>query len=219
MAMKRWKKVLLGMVGLFLVALILLVTMVFRMIRPTTGPKISSYASPRMALLIIDIQEDYTGPMAKKRFRDGDRIVAASNALLRQAQTKGIPVAYIQNVIDNPMISLIAGGINSPGSLGTEMDRRLLNIAGAKTFSKHRSDAFSNPELDAYLRENQVNQLLLTGLDAAYCVNITAQGALNRGYQVTIYPEGVATESGQNLEKLVQRWREAGIRVKDKTEI
>ena len=217
--MKRWKTILLRIFGLVLLVVMALFAMAYWSMRPTTGPQIGSYSSPRVSLLIVDIQEDYTGPQAKKRFRDGNRIVTASNALLGQAQAKGIIVVYIKNVIDNPVMSVLTGGINAPGFPGTELDRRLMKIPGSKTFSKNRSDAFSNSELDAYLRENQVDKLLLTGLDAAYCVNATVRGALNRGYNVTIYSEGIATESGQSLEKLAQNWREAGAQVRTGTEM
>lgn len=212
--MKRWKKILLWLICTPIVLLSSVFALLYANTRPTTGPRIGSYSTPRTALIIIDIQEDYTGPEAKKRYRDGDRIVAASNALLNQARHKGMPVVYIENVIDNRLIGFLAGGVNAPGSPGTAMDRRLLQIPGAETFTKNRADAFSNPVLDAFLRRNQVNKVLLTGLDAAYCVNATTKGALNRGYKVTLFPEGIATESGTRIDKLIKEWREAGAEVK-----
>ena len=217
--MKRWKKILLGAASVIFLMAITLVAMVFYSMRPTTGDRIGPYQAPRTALLVIDIQEDYTGPQAKKPYRDGDRIVAISNSLIAQAQTKGILVVFIKNVISNPIISMFAGGINAPDAPGSEMDRRLIRMPTARTFTKTRSDALSNPELDAYLRVNQVDRLLITGLDGAYCVNATTRGALNRGYKVTLFLDGIATESGNSLEKLAQEWRKAGAQVKAGAEI
>jgi nicotinamidase-related amidase len=212
--MKRWKKIMLWLTVAPIVLLATVFALLYLNIRPTTGPEIEVYSTPRTALIVIDIQEDYTGPQAKKRYRDGDRIVAAANILLEQARQKGMPVVYIENVIDNPVIAFFAGGVNAPNAPGTEMDRRLLKIPGTRTFIKSRSDAFSNPDLDTFLRKNQVNRLLVTGLDAAYCVNATTKGALNRGYKVTLFPEAIATESGTSMDKLAKRWREAGAEVK-----
>lgn len=217
--MKRLKKIMCWTSGSGLLLVFVLLALIFWGMRPTKGPRIEKYAAPRAALLIIDIQEDYTGPQARKPFRDGDRIVRVSNALLAQAQAKGAVVVYIKNVIDNPIMSVLTGGINAPGSSGTEMDRRLIKVPVAMTFSKSRSDAFSNPELAAYLREKQVDQLLITGLDGAYCVNATARGALNRGYKVTLFQDGIATESSKSMDKLAQSWREAGAQVKAGTEM
>lgn len=212
--MKRWKKILLWLIGTPVVLLSAVFAVLYLNTRPTTGPQIGSYAVPRTALVVIDIQEDYTGPQAKKRYRDGDRIIAASNALLEQARQREMPVVFIENVIDNPLIGFLTGGVNAPGAPGTATDRRLLKDPGAGTFTKNRADAFSNPGLDAFLRRNQVNRLLITGLDAAYCVNATTKGALNRGYRVTLYPEGIATESGKKMETLIKEWRAAGAEVK-----
>jgi nicotinamidase-related amidase len=217
--MKRLKKILCWTAGSGLLLVFVVFALIFWSMRPTNGPQIEKYSTPRAALLIIDIQEDYTGPQAKKRYRDGDRIVRVSNALLEQAQAKGAVVIYIKNVIDNQMVSAFTGGLNASGSPGTEMDSRLIKVPGAMTFTKGRSDAFSTFELDAYLRENQVDQLLLTGLDGAYCVDATARGALNRGYRVTLFQDGVATESSKSIEKLAQGWREAGAQVKTGTEM
>jgi biuret amidohydrolase len=217
--MKRLKKFLYWSAGLALLLVLVLFALVFWSMRPTMGTQIERYPASRAALLIIDIQEDYTGPQARKRYRDGDRIVRVSNALLAQAQAKGAVVVYIKNVIDNPIMSVLTGGINAPGSSGTEMDRRLIKVPLAMTFSKSRSDAFSTPELDAYLREKQVDQLLITGLDGAYCVNATARGALNRGYNVTLFQDGVATESSKSIEELARSWREDGAQVKTGAEM
>lgn len=59
-----------------------------------------------------------------------------------------------------------------------------------------------------------MDHVLITGLDGAICVSATAQGALNRGYKVTMLTEGIAIKSGNSLEKLSQRWREAGAEVR-----
>lgn len=217
--MKRWKKTLLWLLCTPIVLLSAVFALLYANTRPTTGPRIGTYAAPQTALIVIDIQEDYTGPEARKRYRDGDRIIAASNALLEQARQKGMPVVYIENVIDNPLIGFFAGGVNAPGAPGTATDRRIVKVPGAKNFTKNRADAFINPELDAFLRQNQVNKILIVGLDAAYCVNATTRGALNRGYKVTLFPEGIATESGTNINKLVKGWREAGAEVKSGVEM
>ena len=80
--MMRCKKILFWALGAVLVLVFALVAEFLKSMRPTSGPPIVAYTDPRSALLIIDIQEDYTGPQPKKRYKDGERIVAASNALL-----------------------------------------------------------------------------------------------------------------------------------------
>lgn len=187
-------------------------------LRPSRGERIPS-SSAGTALIVIDIQEDYTGPQARKRYRDGERIVAASNALIAEARRRGIPVAFVRNEIANPLLALLFGHLNAPGTPGAEMDRRLERDPGTPTFVKHRPDSFTNPALDAWLREHQVEHLIITGLDAAYCVNATMHGALNRGYRVSLYRDAIATESGRSLDELAGAWRKAGASVETGTRL
>jgi len=217
--MMRWAKILGAALCAVLLVAAALVVVMLRSMAPTRGEHIPAYAHPRTALLVVDIQEDYTGPQAKKPYRDGNRIVAASNRLLAQAETQTLPVVFIENVIGNPVIRRLAGNVNAPGAPGTATDRRLRHPLGARTFAKDRSDAFSNPELDAFLRQNQVDEVVLVGLDAAYCINATTRGALNRGYRVKLITEGIATESGKSVASLAEGWRQAGATVQAAPEL
>jgi nicotinamidase-related amidase len=211
--MKHWLKILLAVLGALALAFGVLVTSVVWASRPTTGSHIPSYSDSRAAVLVVDIQEDFTGPSAVRRYHDGDRIVAATNRLLEYARTKALPVVYVRNVIEHPVMKLLAGGMNARAAPGTEIDRRIVRVPGAKTFDKGRSDAFSNSELDAFLRSQQVDHVLIVGLDGKYCVDRTARGALNRGYKVTLLRDGIATESSTPVSELSDPWRQAGASV------
>jgi len=193
---------------------ILFFAAMFFFVRPTRGERIAAYPSPRAALIVIDIQQDYTGPQARKHYRDGDKIVAASNSLIAQARARGDLVVFIRNEIDNLLIATMFDHINAPGTPGAQLDRRLAQTSADRRFVKHRPDSFSNAEFDAFLREQQVDRLMITGLDAAYCVNATTRAALNRGYKVTLYRAAIATESGKSIDELARGWREAGAQVK-----
>lgn len=206
-------KILLGVLGALLLTGAALALMMRSFLTPTRGMPIPAYTHPSRALLIVDIQEDYTGSEARKPYRDGARILGASNRLLAQAEAQGMPVAYVENVVENPVIRMLVGNVNAPGQPGTAMDRRLKRLAGAPTFTKNRPDAFSNPGLDAFLRERQVGEVIIVGLDAAYCLNATIHGALNRGYRVTVVPEGIATESRKPVASYLEQWRRAGVNV------
>lgn len=180
----------------------------------TRGSKIAAYSSPRTAVLVIDLQEDYTGPQAKQVYKESEKMIAEANNLIADAKNNGNLVVFIENVLTNPVLKVITGGLNTPGSPGTEMDRRLIRLPGTRTFTKLDSDAFSNTEFDVFLRENQVNHVIITGLDGAICVDATARGALNRGYKVTMNTQGISKRNGSSLDKLAQGWREAGAEVK-----
>jgi nicotinamidase/pyrazinamidase len=88
------------------------------------------------------------------------------------------------------------------------VDRRIVKI-NDNDFAKNRTDAFSNRDLERFLVEQQVEELYLTGVDAAFCVYYTALGALSRGYKVTVVRDAVATRSDMNT--LIERYKRKGI--------
>jgi nicotinamidase-related amidase len=89
------------------------------------------------------------------------------------------------------------------------MDSRL-NIINHNHFVKNRMDAFSNLEFDAFLRKNQVNNVLLTGMAAEACIDRTCRGALNRKYSVTVITDAIAGSSDQSRTKKIQAYEKYG---------
>lgn len=166
---------------------------------PTTGKHIDKYANPRKALLIIDVQEDYTGLKGKRPplFKNVERQIGTINNLIDHALKSGMEVAYIRQVFDNNVITRYLVGRTVDGLPGTEIDARV-KIVNQNDFTKKISDVFSNLRLENFLITNQVDEIYLVGLDAAYCVYYTALGARNRGYKVTVVRDAVMTRKDMN---------------------
>lgn len=171
---------------------------IYRMITPTRGRKIDHAARPGSALVIIDMQDDFTNKRGKNGF--GDAAVASAidtvNRHIEMARSQNIPVAVIRQVQYEPIAilvtKLLAGSEGLAGSPGLGLDPRI-DASAAPDFEKSRADAFSNKKFEAWLAENHIGQLKLVGLDGCYCVQATAHGALNRGYAVEILQDGVLT--------------------------
>jgi nicotinamidase/pyrazinamidase len=185
---------------------------------PTKGQPIARYDDPRKALLVIDVQEDYTGTGAKPPFPypNARAKIDTVNSVIRAAADRGMPIAYIRMELSGFMGRLlsrtIGGGTALKGAPGTAIDRRVL-VLSDDAFPKPRSDAFSNPELESFLIRNRVNELVLVGLDADGCVHATALGALNRGYGVTAVTDGLFLRDEKKWDTLMKRYGEEGIRL------
>jgi nicotinamidase/pyrazinamidase len=191
---------------------------------PTQGKKIENYETPQKALLVIDIQEDFTGTTARPPypFENSEQLIATVNALTEEASKRDMVIVYVRQEFSGPWGRLLSGMISTllsgkisegtaiKGSPGAEIDKRIA-ILSDYVFTKSKGDAFSNPELEALLVEQQVNELYLVGLDAEYCVHNTAQGALNRGYAVNIITDAVVLGHEEVWEELLQQYREEGI--------
>ncbi|MEJ2246288.1 MAG: cysteine hydrolase [Acidobacteriota bacterium] len=191
---------------------------------PTKGPKIQEYADPRKALLVIDIQEDFTGKTAKPPFpyKDSNELIESVNRAIEIATVKGFIIVYIRQEFEGfagKMISRLFGrGTAVKGSPGAEMDQRIF-IESDNIFSKPKGDAFSNIEFGKFLVEHQVNELFLTGLDAEFCVRMTARGALNRGYRVNAVTDCIALRAERKWDALMKKYERYGVVLKRSEEL
>jgi len=184
---------------------------------PTKGEKIALYEKPRKALLVIDVQEDFTGTSAgeKSPYEDAGPVISSINNAIADAVKKGYPVIYIRQEFSGwgELISrTIMNGKALKGSAGARTDDRILKVSD-NDFSKGRADAFSNPALGEFLVANHVNELYLSGLDAEFCVHSTARGALNRGYAVNMLTDSLLLSRKNKWNGLLEQYRKEGIRL------
>jgi nicotinamidase-related amidase len=175
----------------------------------TTGKRIGTYRNPRKALVVLDIQEGYSGTDARQPVTASAAtgMIATVNRLIDSAAAAGMEVAYFRQVFSNNLFVRLHGGRRAGKVI---IDRRIKVING-NDFEKNRTDAFSNRRFEQLLVDSEVNELYLTGVDAAYCVYFSALGALNRGYRVFVVIDAVA--SRQNITEVVDRYRRNGIGV------
>ena len=173
----------------------------------TTGKKILPYDKPRKALLVLDLQEGYGGanPRQPATAPAAGGLLDTVNRLIGMAAETGMEVVYVRQVFSNNLFVRMHGGRRVEKVI---VDRRIVKI-NDNDFTKNRTDAFSNRDLERFLIEHQVDELYLTGVDAAFCVYYTALGALSRGYKVTVVRDAVATRSDMNT--LIERYKRKGI--------
>lgn len=186
-----------------------------RIARPTRGEAIGQDAD-RSALLVIDMQEDFTRSESAGAYdpADRDRVIARINTLVARARDAGAPIAFIRQEHRGRAVQLVAslllGGAGNPGRPGGRLDRDL-DAQGGPAFVKHVADAFSNSKLEAYLRAHNVQSLTLTGLDLAHCVRGTALGARNRGYAVVVDRAGSLAAREKAAKRAMDDMEVAGV--------
>jgi len=204
--MKRVVLVLAALVGLAAAAL---GVAVWNTVRPTSGARIEA-ARHGKALILVDLQEDYTGPQAPQSYQEPERLIAAANQLIESAHAGGWPIYLARVAMPNDRFhALLTGGTALAGTKGAEFDSRLAR-GGTVEIVKTKSDSFANPLLDAQLAERQVGELFIAGLDAKFCVKKTILGALNRGYKVNVIREAIATRHSTPLAEHVAAYEAAG---------
>jgi nicotinamidase-related amidase len=202
-------RILLVLVALLAVATTAVGCAVWSTVRPSSGPRIEA-ARRGKALILVDLQEDYTGPHARQSYQEPERLISAANQLIESAHAGGWPVYLVRVAMPNDWFhSLMTGGTAIAGTNGAEFDSRLVRNDTVEIV-KTKSDAFTNPVLDSQLAAKLVGELFIAGLDAKFCVKKTVGGALNRGYKVNVVREAIATRHSTPLEEHIKEYETAG---------
>ena len=181
----------------------------------TKGEPIAAYPAPKTALLIIDIQKDMTEKSGKRPLNlpQTNSIIPLVNELIQKADTKDWLVVYITHEYrKKSALRLVTKDFLLEGMPGAGIDPRV-KVINQNHFVKHTMDAFSNSEFDAFLRKNQVNRLLMTGMAAEECVDRTCQGALKRKYAVTVISDAIAGRSNESRKKKIKDYERYGAQI------
>lgn len=176
----------------------------------------------RVALLIVDMQNDYTHP-------DGYYArIGLDITLLREtiepiaqlaaaARTRKVPVLYSQHTIlpgfgsDSPLWLGIhaAGGLKSldqtdfytiDGTWGHGIVDELEPQPGDVVFTKFRSNCFVGTGLETLLKSHGVETLVVTGQVTHGCVENTVRLARDLDYYAVMVADGVAAIDRANHE-------------------
>ncbi|MEK2491488.1 cysteine hydrolase [Kitasatospora purpeofusca] len=156
--------------------------------------------TPRSALLVVDLQNDFcAGPLAAARY-PGDperpaRAAANSVRAVELARAAGLDVLFVR-FLGDPVHQGPAWRRRDAllgkepkcleGSWGAEF-HGVRPRPGEEVFTKRAVfDAFLDERLEPYLRRRGIDHLVLVGLFADVCVDSTARAAFQRGFHLTV---------------------------------
>ncbi len=176
----------------------------------------------RSALIVVDVQVDFC-PGGALQVQDGDEVVPVLNRCLAHFEHQGLPIALTQDFHPANHASFSAQGGPWPphcvqGTVGVDFHPDLLVPASAEIFRKGtdpRYDAYSGFQardargllLEQWLRQHEVDHLVVGGLATDYCVQATVLDGLGAGFAVTVLQaaiRGVNVHPGDSEEALVK---------------
>jgi nicotinamidase-related amidase len=163
-----------------------------------TDPEPGLVVGTRTALVVLDVQEEYTGHAARPPFpyADSETLIERINALTKHRAASNIEVVYVKQVYSDTLAQLVSllllGKRGWPGSAGAQLDPRL-SRSSELVLEKPHADAFSSAQFRDFIVARQIGRLELVGLDGAGCIDVTARSAIARGLRVTIVQDAVAS--------------------------
>ena len=165
----------------------------------------------RTALLVIDVQRDFSAPGGFSHMMGGDLstmepAIDAIQAIIPAARRAGLVIAFMRVITrdetDPPaMLRLMerrgrAGGaaLCRAGTEGANYYRVRPQL-GDIQIEKNRFDSFLETSLDEQLRARGIDAVIVTGVSTDCCVDSTARAAFQRDYDVFVVPDACAASS------------------------
>lgn len=164
---------------------------------------------PEVALVVVDVQNDFADPRGSLYVRDGEAVVPAANREVQRARAAGSPVFYTQDWHPPSTPHFQTGGGIWPvhcvaGTWGAEFHPDLTvegelvrkgeggedGYSGFTVKDPHSGDTEAT-RLGGRLRELGVKRLAVLGLAGDYCVGATATDGRRLGWEVTVLRDGV----------------------------
>ncbi len=166
---------------------------------------------PRTALIVIDLQQRI---VASPTVHPSATIVSRAAALAAAFRRQRLPVVLVNVVGGAP------GRADQPRKLTdlppnwADLVPELGQTPEDHTVTKNTWGAFTNTDLDAYLKQHGVTQIVLAGISTSIGVESTARFANELGYNVTLALDAMtdmnADAHANSVERIFPRLGETG---------
>jgi len=141
----------------------------------------------KIAFLVIDLQKAYRDERTKDSMDGACEYINAALPLFRR---KGLPVVWVQHHDDDDGAT--------PGQPGFELLDALVPEPTEFRITKRYGNSFNKTGLDAYLKSQGVDTVLIAGYCAEYCVLSTYRGALDLDYAPMLLKRAVASDDREH---------------------
>lgn len=163
----------------------------------------------RRVLLLVDFINPMDFPEAAQLAPHAVRAARATARLRRDLRAEGVPVIYANDNFgrwhsDFPTLTRkLAAGHGPSALIARALKPRRADIAVLKP----RHSAFYGTPLDILLDVIGAREIVLTGVAADICVQLTAADAFLRGYKVRVPADCVASETEDARDRALEHMK------------
>lgn len=141
----------------------------------------------KMALLIIDVQNDYFQG-GKMSLPGAEQAAEKISRLLAWFRRNKLPVVHIRHHSLGEAATFFI-----PETEGAQIYPAVTPEPGEKVITKNFPNSFKQTELQDYLHAQGITKLVITGMMAFMCVDATARAASDLEYACTLVHDCTAT--------------------------
>lgn len=144
----------------------------------------------RTCLVLIDVQEKLARVM-----HESEKMIANCAILLQIARTLDIPIIWCQQ---------------SPQALGPTVEPLRIHLDGINPIDKLSFSCCGQPDFILHLEQQAVKTAILCGIESHVCVFQTARDLIQKGLEVHIIADAVASRTPENKQIGLGRIAAAG---------
>lgn len=159
---------------------------------------------PRHGIVVIDMLNDFVGENASLRCPGGEQIIPNLQKLftwVRERNARGLDDIQLIHVQEahrkNDADFRVRPRHAVKGTWGSDFIKELYPQGEEYTIPKRRHSAFAHTDLDLYLREENLDTVVVTGVWTNVCVRSTASDALYNAYKVITLSDGVHSKNDE----------------------
>lgn len=154
---------------------------------------------PRHAILVIDMLNDFVGEKAPLRCPGGETIIPDLQKLfkwVRERENDDVHLVHIQEAHRKNDADFRVRPVHAvDGTWGSDFIPELYPEGDEYIVKKRRHSGFAHTDLDLYLREENIDTVVVTGVWTNVCVRSTATDALANAYKVITLSDGCASKT------------------------
>ncbi len=164
--------------------------------------RVSGGLGSKPALIVVDVVRGFTDPSCPLG-SEADEVVDANVRLMNAFHDANLPVVLTTVIYrDDRQASVFRARIPALNLLTPEsewvlFDSRLPVAPGDLQLEKRHASSFHGTELDEWLRGQNVDSVVVTGLTTSGCVRATAVDGLQNNYRVVVPREACGDRDEQ----------------------
>lgn len=151
----------------------------------------------KSALLVLDMQEFFLNENSHAFIPSANAIIPNIQKLVGKFEQAQRPVVFTKHINTDENAGMMGNWwkdvLREENKL-SQLDSRVNLLAHQnKVLEKTQYDAFYNTELESILKENNVEQVVITGVMTHLCCETTARSTFVRGYKPFFVVDATAT--------------------------
>lgn len=140
------------------------------------------------ALVLVDIQLDYF-PGGRMEVAGAAEASIAAKSLLDFFRQERLPLAHIRHVAARPGATFLL-----PNTDGIIIHQNVQPVPGETVITKHFPNSFRDTDLEVFLKDRGVKELVICGMMLQMCVDTTVRAAYDKGYTCFVAADACAAK-------------------------